>query len=39
MEEVALAAETGRPTESAAARRLRATGKIPAVVYGHGIDP
>jgi large subunit ribosomal protein L25 len=39
MEEVALAAETGRPTGSAAARRLRATGKIPAVLYGHGIDP
>ena len=39
MEEVALAAETGRPTGSAAARRLRAAGKIPAVLYGHGVDP
>ena len=39
MEEVALAAETGRSTGSAAARRLRAAGKIPAVLYGHGIDP
>ena len=39
MEEVALAAEAGRPTGSAAARRLRAAGKIPAVIYGHGIDP
>jgi large subunit ribosomal protein L25 len=39
MEEVALAAETGRPTGSAAARRLRAAGKIPAVLYGHGIAP
>ncbi len=39
MEEVALTAETGRPTGSAAARRLRAAGKIPAVLYGHGIDP
>ena len=39
MEEVALAAEAGRPTGSAAARRLRATGKIPAVLYGHGIAP
>ena len=39
MEEVALAAETGRPTGSAAARRLRNAGKIPAVLYGHGIDP
>ena len=39
MEEVALAAEAGRPTGSAASRRLRAAGKIPAVLYGHGIDP
>ncbi len=39
MEEVALAAEAGRPTGSAAARRLRAVGKIPGVLYGHGIDP
>jgi large subunit ribosomal protein L25 len=39
MEEVALAAEPGRTTGSAAARRLRTAGKIPAVVYGHGIDP
>jgi large subunit ribosomal protein L25 len=39
MEEVALAAEAGRPTGSAAARRLRATGKVPAVLYGHGIEP
>ena len=39
MEEVALAAEAGRKTGSAAARRLRAAGKVPAVLYGHGIDP
>jgi len=39
MEEVALAAEVGRTTGSAAARRMRAAGKIPAVLYGHGIDP
>jgi large subunit ribosomal protein L25 len=39
MEEVALAAEAGRPIGSAAARRLRAAGKIPAVLYGHGIEP
>jgi large subunit ribosomal protein L25 len=39
MEDVALAAEPGRPTGSAAARRLRAAGKVPAVLYGHGIDP
>ena len=39
MEEVALAAEAGRPKGSAAARRLRAAGKIPAVLYGHGVAP
>ena len=39
MEEVALAAEAGRPTGSAASRRLRAAGKIPAVLYGHGVEP
>jgi large subunit ribosomal protein L25 len=39
MEEVALVADAGRPTGSAAARRLRAVGKVPAVLYGHGIDP
>jgi large subunit ribosomal protein L25 len=39
MEEVALVADAGRPTGSAAARRLRAAGKVPAVLYGHGIDP
>ena len=39
MEEVALAAEAGRPTGSAAARRLRATGRIPAVLYGQGVEP
>jgi large subunit ribosomal protein L25 len=36
MAEVTLIAETGRPTGSAASRRLRASGRIPAVVYGHG---
>lgn len=39
MAEIVLAAETGRPTGSAATRRLRAAGKIPGVVYGGGIDP
>jgi large subunit ribosomal protein L25 len=39
MAEVALVAEVGRTTGSAAARRLRTEGKIPAVLYGHGIDP
>ena len=39
MEEVTLTAETGRPTGSRAANRLRRDGKIPAVLYGHGMDP
>jgi len=39
MEDVALLAETGRVTGSAASRRLRAQGKVPAVLYGHGTDP
>jgi large subunit ribosomal protein L25 len=38
-DDIILAAETGRPTGSAASRRLRATGKIPAVLYGRGADP
>lgn len=39
MAEVALRAESGRLLGSRSSRRLRAEGKIPAVVYGHGIDP
>ena len=39
MAELALQAETGRTKGSRASRRLRAEGKIPGVVYGHGIDP
>ncbi|MGI9023051.1 MAG: 50S ribosomal protein L25 [Acidimicrobiales bacterium] len=39
MEEVVLTAEAGRTTGSATARRLRGAGKIPAVLYGHGVDP
>jgi large subunit ribosomal protein L25 len=39
MPETVLTAETGRRTGSADARRLRAAGKIPAVVYGHGMEP
>lgn len=39
MEEVILAAETRVDTGSAASRRLRLAGKVPAVLYGHGIDP
>jgi len=36
MAEVTLITEPDRPTGSAASRRLRAAGRIPAVVYGHG---
>jgi large subunit ribosomal protein L25 len=36
MAEFTLVAEPGRPIGSAASRRLRASGRIPAVVYGHG---
>jgi large subunit ribosomal protein L25 len=39
MAEIVLTAETGRPIGSAASRRLRATGKVPGVVYGRGVDP
>jgi large subunit ribosomal protein L25 len=39
MAEFVLAAETGRPKGSRAARRLRREGKIPGVIYGHGTDP
>ena len=39
MAEITLAAEVGRPLGSSHSRRLRALGKIPAVVYGHGTEP
>jgi large subunit ribosomal protein L25 len=39
MPDVILDAELGRPLGSASARRLRASGKIPGVVYGHGTEP
>ena len=39
MSEIILAAEVGRPIGSSATRRLRREGKIPGVIYGHGIDP
>jgi len=39
MSETVLQAETGRNAGSSDSRRLRAEGKIPAVVYGHGMDP
>jgi large subunit ribosomal protein L25 len=38
MAEIVLTAETGRVTGSSAARRLRAEGKVPAVVYGPGTE-
>lgn len=34
-----LVANTGRPTGSAASRRLRREDKIPGVLYGHGMTP
>lgn len=39
MAEITLVAETGRTTGTAHSRRLRNAGRIPAVVYGTGIDP
>ena len=39
MAEITLKAETGRESGTSASKRLRREGKIPAVVYGHGIDP
>jgi large subunit ribosomal protein L25 len=39
MSESTLVAETGRPTGSRASGRLRAVGKIPGVLYGHGLAP
>jgi large subunit ribosomal protein L25 len=38
MAEFKLRAEPGRPVGSASARRLRKDGRIPAVVYGRGVD-
>src|SRR5262245_28487738 len=38
-DDIILSAETGRSTGSAASRRLRATGKVPAVLYGRGAEP
>ena len=37
--EIALPVELGRTTGSRPAGRLRAEGKIPAVIYGHGLTP
>lgn len=38
MAEIVLTADVGRPTGSSASRRLRAQGKIPAVVYGSEVE-
>jgi large subunit ribosomal protein L25 len=38
-DDIVLKAETGRTTGSSASRRLRATGKVPAVLYGRGAEP
>src|ERR1700738_2308400 len=39
MAESPIVAEAPRPIGSRAAGRLRAAGKIPGVIYGHGRDP
>jgi large subunit ribosomal protein L25 len=39
MAEVALVADVRSDLGSSNSRRLRSSGRIPAVVYGHGIDP
>ncbi|WP_419932812.1 50S ribosomal protein L25 [Candidatus Poriferisodalis sp.] len=39
MEQLKLIAETRHATGSGPSRRLRAEGKIPAVIYGHGSEP
>lgn len=39
MNEVSLVADTGRVKGSAEARRLRTIGKVPGVLYGHGVEP
>lgn len=39
MPDITLDAEPGRITGSSASRRLRHDGRIPAVIYGHGMDP
>lgn len=39
MEQVSLRAHTGRTPGSRASRRLRREGQVPAVVYGHDMEP
>ena len=39
MDEVSLVADAGRVKGSSESRRLRRAGKVPGVLYGHGIEP
>ncbi|MDQ1395832.1 MAG: large subunit ribosomal protein [Acidimicrobiaceae bacterium] len=39
MPEISLAAESGRTIGSRSSGRLRSSGRIPGVVYGHGMEP
>jgi large subunit ribosomal protein L25 len=39
MAEITVVAEAPRPIGSRAAGRMRAAGRIPGVIYGHGLDP
>jgi large subunit ribosomal protein L25 len=39
MSDITLVADTGRPVGSRPSNRLRAEGRVPAVVYGQGLDP
>ena len=39
MASTVLVANTGRPTGSAASRRMRTEDNIPGVLYGHGMSP
>lgn len=39
MADITLVADPARPTGSRSSGRLRAAGRIPAVIYGHGIEP
>src|SRR5579884_1914939 len=39
MPEITILADTGRKPGTRPAARLRGEGKIPGVVYGHGVDP
>ncbi len=39
MAEITVVAEAPRPIGSRAAGRMRAAGRVPGVIYGHGLDP